>query len=101
VGVQTIDADHHGLVAPVDVVEALDDVLARLLLVVWRDRVLAVEEDDVGLAGGGLLEHARVGARHGQLGSVQARGGLLNGVETHVYLLTMHRTQRPGGWWAN
>jgi hypothetical protein len=74
-------------VAPVDVVQALDDVLAGLLLVVRRDGILAVEEDDVGLAGGGLLEHAGIGAGHGQLRAVQARGGLLNGVETHCVLL--------------
>jgi hypothetical protein len=66
VRVETVDADHHGLVAPVDFVEALDDVLARLLLVVGRDGILEVEEDDVGRALGRLLEERRVRPRDGQ-----------------------------------
>ncbi len=50
VGVEAVDAHRHGLAgaAPVDVVERLDDVLARLLLVGRRHGVLAVEEDEVG-----------------------------------------------------
>ena len=67
VGVEAVDADHHGLAAPIEIVEALDDVLARLLLVVRRDGVFQVEEDDVGGAFRGLLEQRRVGPRHGKL----------------------------------
>ena len=66
-GVETVDADHHGLGAPVEVVEALNDVLAGLLLVVGRHRVLEVEEDNVGAAFGRLLEQRGVGPRHGKL----------------------------------
>ena len=56
VGVEAVDAHRHHLVAPVDVAQGLDDVLARLRLVVRRDGVLEVEEDDVGRRLGGLLE---------------------------------------------
>ena len=67
VGVETVDADHHGLGAPVDVVEALDDILAGLLLVVGRDRVLEIQKDNVGAAFGSLLEQRGVRPRHGKL----------------------------------
>ena len=66
-GVETVDADHHGLGAPVEVVQPLDDVLAGLLLVVGGDGILEVEEDDIGAAFGRLLEQRRVRPRHGKL----------------------------------
>ena len=66
-GVETVDADHHGLVAPVEIVQALDDVLAGLLLVVGSNGVLEVEEDDIGAALGRLVEQRRVRPRHGKL----------------------------------
>jgi hypothetical protein len=56
VRVETVDADHHGLRAPVNVIERLNDVFARLCLVVGRDRILDVEKDDVGGGLCGLLE---------------------------------------------
>src|SRR3546814_2943954 len=45
-GVEAVDAHRQGLVAPVDLVQRLDDVLARLRLVVRRHRVLEIEEQD-------------------------------------------------------
>ncbi len=74
VRVEAVDAHRHRLAGalPVDVVQRLDDVLARLLLVRRRDGVLAVEEDVVGRALDGLVDHGRVGARHGELAALQA-----------------------------
>ena len=63
-----------------------DDVLARLLLVVGRDRVLEVEKDDVGAAFGRLLEQRGVRPRHGKLGTVKARGRLLDQGKAHSLL---------------
>ena len=57
--------------APVDVVQRLDDVLARPLLVGRRDGVLDVEEDVVGGAVGRLVDHLRVGARNGEFAALQ------------------------------
>ncbi len=57
---------------PVDVVQRLDDVLARLLLVGRSHGVLAVEEDEIGGARRGLVDHRRVGTRHGQLSAAGA-----------------------------
>ena len=51
---------------PVEIVERLDDVLACLLLVRRCDGVLAVEEDVVGGALDGAVDHGRVGTRNGQ-----------------------------------
>ena len=80
VRVEAVDAHRHGLAgaAPVEVVQRLDDVLARLLLVGRRDGVLDVEEDEVGGAGERLLDHVRVGTRNGQLAALQA--GLAEGI---------------------
>ena len=47
-GVEPVDANRQGLVAPIDIVDRFDDVLARLRLVVRRYRVFKVQEDDVG-----------------------------------------------------
>lgn len=47
-GIKTIDADHHGLCTPVDIVEAGNNVLAGLLLVVGSDSVLDIEKNNVG-----------------------------------------------------
>ena len=58
--------------APVDVVQRLDDVLARLLLVGRRDGVLAVEEDVVGRALQRPLDHRRVGTRNSEVAALQA-----------------------------
>ena len=69
---------------PVDVVQRLDDVLARLLLVGRSDGVLDIEEDVVGGALRGLLDHRRVGTRHGKLAALQA--GLAEGVKCVAHL---------------
>ena len=81
--VEAIDAQRHHLLAPVDVVEALNDVLARLLLVVRRNGVLEVEENLIGLGDGGLLKHARRRTWHCELGAMETRRRLLDQCETH------------------
>src|SRR3546814_16827502 len=73
VGVEAVDAHRQGLAAPVDLVQRLDDILARLLLVVGRDRILEVEEHHVGRGVGSLLEEFRVAAWHRQLAAVHER----------------------------
>ena len=70
--------------APVDVAERLDDVLARLRLVVGRHRVLEIEEDHVGRRLGGLLEQLRLAAGNGQLAAVEPGGRLFDDGEAHV-----------------
>src|SRR3546814_5241004 len=55
-GVQPVDTHRHGLGAPVDVMQRLDDVLARLRLVVGRHGILEIEEDHVGGGFRRLLE---------------------------------------------
>jgi hypothetical protein len=73
VRVEAVDADRHGLAGalPVDVVQRLDDVLARLFFVGRRHGVFAVEEDVVGSAGQRLVDHRRVGAGNSQLTALQ------------------------------
>ena len=83
VGVEAVDPHGQGLVAPVDLVERLDDVLARLHLLVGRHRVLEIEEHHVGGRARRLLEELRRAARHGQLGAVQPRRALLDDREAH------------------
>src|SRR3546814_17735547 len=78
-----LDAHLPGLAAPGDRVHRLDDVLARLLLVVGRDRILEVEEHHVGRGFGSLLEEFRVAARHRQLAAVQARRCRLDDGKAH------------------
>ena len=56
------------------VVQRLDDVLARLRLVVRRDRVLEIEEDHVDRALGRLLEQLHPAAGNGQFAAVEAAG---------------------------
>ena len=74
VRVEAVDADRDGLAGalPVEVVQRLDDVLARLLLVGRRDGVLAVEEDVVGRALDGAIDHGRVGTRNRERRALQA-----------------------------
>ncbi len=84
VRVEAVDSDRHGFLAPVDLVQRLDDVLARLRLVVRRDCVLEVEEDHVGFGSRSLFKHLRGAARNRQLTPVKSGGGLLNDVEGHL-----------------
>jgi hypothetical protein len=76
--VQAVDAHHHGLSAPVDVVEGRDDVPARTLLIVRGDGVLAVEEDHIRSGRGGFIEKLWRGTGYGQLGTLQTGCGLLD-----------------------
>ena len=71
------------LVAPIDLIEAGDDVLARLFLVVGRDGIFAIEEDDVGFRVRRFFEHAGVRPGHGQFRTLQARARLLDQGEAH------------------
>ena len=72
VRVEAVDAHGDGAGRPVLLVQRGDHVLAGLLLVVRRDGVLEVEEDDVGAQRRRLLERAGVAAGHRQLAAVQA-----------------------------
>ncbi len=47
VGIQTIDPYHHGLAAPVDIVQSLNNVLAGLCLVIGCHRIFHVEENNI------------------------------------------------------
>ena len=51
--------------------QRLDDVDARLLLVVWGNRVLEIEHHDIGAKLGGLLEHPDVATGNGELAAVK------------------------------
>ena len=75
VRVETVDAHRDGLAlgAPVDVVQRLDDILARALLVRRRDRILDVEEDEVGGAIGRLVDHLGVRSRNGEFAALEAQ----------------------------
>ena len=46
--VQTVDPDRQRLVAPINVTDCLNDVLARLRLVVGGDRIFKIQIDDIG-----------------------------------------------------
>ena len=72
--VEPVDPHRDGLALrrPVDVVERLDRVLARLLLFGGRDRVLEVEKDVIGGAGRGLVDHGRVRGGDGEFRALQA-----------------------------
>jgi hypothetical protein len=82
-GVEAVDAHRERLAAPVDVAQRLDDVLARLGLVVGGDGVLEVEEDDVGRGFGSLFKELRLTAGDGQLAAVEAGRRLLDDLEAH------------------
>ncbi len=83
VGVESVDAHRERFPAPVDVIDRLDDVLASLLLVVGRDRVLEIEEDHIGSRFRRLFKELRLTAGDGELAAVEPRGRLLDGVEAH------------------
>ena len=71
VRVQAVHADAHRAPGPVLTEERFDHVGARLLLVIGRDRVLEVEEDDVGPERGRLRHGPDVGAGNGELTAVR------------------------------
>ena len=82
-GVEAIDAHGQGLVAPVDLVQGLDDVPARLNLLIRRHGVFEIQKHHVRGRARRLLEKLRRAARHRQLGAMQARLALLNDGEAH------------------
>ena len=47
VGIQTIDPHHHGLTAPVNIIQSLNNVLAGLCFVIRCHRILHVEEHNI------------------------------------------------------
>src|ERR1700730_10058493 len=81
--VETVDADHRGLGAPVDLVQPGDDILAGLLLVVGGDGILDVENYNVRGRLGDLFEQSRSGPRNREFGAMQARCCLLDDREAH------------------
>jgi hypothetical protein len=68
--------------------DRLDDVAARLFLLVERYRVFQVEHDDVGRNAPRLLDEAEAGAGHGQLRPVEARMAGPDRGEAHDILPT-------------
>ena len=58
------------LPAPVDIVERLDDVLARLHLVARRYGIFKIEKDIISVTVGRFFEHCRIGARHCQFAAL-------------------------------
>ncbi len=72
VGVEAVDPDADRGPGPVVGTERLDHVRARLLLVVGRDRVLEVEEHQVGAERRGLLHRPEVRPGDGELAAVEA-----------------------------
>ena len=83
VGIGGVDAHRDRLAAPVQIVDGVDHQLAGALLVVRGDRVFQVEEHDIGVRLGRLLEEPGVGAGHGQLAAVDAGRGLFDGKKCH------------------
>ena len=81
--VQAIDPNRQILAAPVHVTDRLNDIGARLWLVIWGNAVFEVQVDDVRGAGGHFLEQSRARAGAKQLTTVGAgRGGGLQ-AEAH------------------
>mmetsp|Transcript_26213 Transcript_26213/g.78153 ORF Transcript_26213/g.78153 Transcript_26213/m.78153 type:complete len:261 (+) Transcript_26213:634-1416(+) len=98
--VKAVDAHGHGLLAPVDLVERLDDVLAGNLLLIRGHGVLEVQEDDVRRALDGLLEELRARGRDGKLRAIQARRARRRNGEARAHVTTGEgaaRSRRPAG----
>ena len=82
-GVQSVDSNRHGLAAPIDLIQGLDDVLARLFFLIRGDRIFEVEEDDIDIRLRCLFKHLRLTSGDGQFAAVQPAWGLFNGMKTH------------------
>mmetsp|Transcript_157735 Transcript_157735/g.382994 ORF Transcript_157735/g.382994 Transcript_157735/m.382994 type:complete len:303 (-) Transcript_157735:48-956(-) len=82
VTVEAVDADSHGLVAKVHLLQGLDDVRTGGCLLAFGHGVLQVHDNDVGIGLGSLGDELRVGTWHVQLAAVQAWPGLLHDRET-------------------
>jgi len=83
VGVEAVDSHRHGFVAPVDLVQGLDDVLAGLVFLVRRNRVFEIQEDHVNIRFCCFFKHLRLRAGDCQLAAVQAARGLFDGMKRH------------------
>ncbi|TPV97932.1 MAG: hypothetical protein USCAAHI_02641 [Beijerinckiaceae bacterium] len=83
-GIETVDADHHGLRAPVDVVQGGNDILAGLLLVVGGNGVLDIEKNNVRVGLGRFFEQSGIRSWDREFGAMQARRCLLDDGEAHV-----------------
>ena len=81
--IQPIDPDGNRLGPEIDGLEAFDDVGARLRLVRWRDTVLKIKTDHVGIRRSRLLEQLGPNARNKQLRPVQARLAAFDLCEAH------------------
>ena len=66
-GGEIVDPHAAGLAGPVEFLQRLDDVLARAFLGARRNRILEIEKDMIGAAGGGLGHHLVARARHRQV----------------------------------
>ena len=71
------------VVAPIDLVQGFYDVLARLFLFVWGDRVLEIQKDHIDVRLCSLFKHLRLASRHGQFTAIQSGRGLFDGEKTH------------------
>ena len=74
-GIKAVDPHRQGLLAPVDVADGLNDVVAGAVLVGGRNAVLEVEVDDVRRRAGHLLEDRGARAWAEQLAAVRTGGG--------------------------
>ncbi len=54
--IQTIDANHHCMLAPVDVIECRHDIGTRPRFIIRCHRILEIQENDIGRAARRLLE---------------------------------------------
>ena len=74
-GVPRVDPDAQHAVAPVELVDRLDDLGPCRRLLERRDRVFEVEEHHVGAEAGRLGEHLLARARNRQAGTTRAANG--------------------------
>ena len=83
--VQTIDAHGHGLALafPVNFIQCLDNIPARLCFVIGNDGILTVKKDKISIAVCGLFKHARIGSGYRKLTTLQARTRRCVLCETH------------------
>ena len=82
--VETIDSDRHGFLAPIHLVQGLDDVLTRLCFVIRSDRIFQIKEDHIGIRLRCFFKHLRCTARHRKFAAIQACRGLGDDVKAHA-----------------
>ena len=72
-GIEPVDANGNRLVItlPVEIVQRLDNVLARLLLVIRSNGILTIQKDIIGITLQGLFKHAGIATGYSQLAALQ------------------------------